>query len=88
MFKGLLNKKLLLSGIAIALVLIGSSMKIPLPFMIVKLFKLDIIKVILLVAVLYVGRISIQYALITGLLYIVLNDKLNDTEIENFSSKL
>ena len=84
MLKGLLKSKILFGVVAGLLVLAGSTMKIKLPTQVETLFKNDFVKVALLFAVLRLGQVAIQYAFIAAVLFIVLSDKLNDTEIENF----
>jgi hypothetical protein len=84
MFKQLLKNKIVFAIIAGSLLLAGSTMKIKLPSQIEGLFKNDLVKVALLFLILYIGKLAIHYALIGAILFIVLSDKLNDKEIENF----
>ena len=84
MLKGLLKSKIVFGIIATSLLLAGSTMKIKLPSLLEGLLKKDLVKVALLAVVLYLGKIAIQYAVIAAILFIILSDKLNDKEIENF----
>ncbi len=86
MFKGLLKNKIVFGIIAASLVLAGSTMKIKLPRQLEGLFKNDLVKVALLFAILYMGKIAIQYSIIAAILFIILSDKLNDKEIEDFAN--
>ena len=86
MFKALLNNKIVFTVISALLVLAGSTMQIKLPVIIERILKNDIIKVALLFAILYLGKLAIHYAFIGAILFIILSDKLNDKEIENFSN--
>ena len=84
MFKGLLKNKVVFGIIAVSLLLSGSTMKIKLPSQLEGLLKNDLVKVALLVGVLYMGKIALHYAVIASILFIILSDKLNDKEIEDF----
>jgi len=86
MFKGLLKSKIVFGVIAASLLLAGSTMKIKLPIQLEGLLKNDLVKVALLFAILYMGKIAIQYAVIAAILFIILSDKLNDKEIEDFAN--
>ena len=86
MFKGLLKSKIVFGIIAGSLLLAGSTMKIKLPSQLEGLFKNDLVKVALLFIVFRLGQIAIQYATIGAILFIILVDKLNDTDIENFAN--
>ncbi len=86
MLRGLLKNKIVFGIIAGSLLLAGSTMKIKLPIQLEGLFKNDLVKVALLFAILYMGKIAIQYAVITAILFIILSDKLNDKEIEDFAN--
>ena len=81
----LLKNKALLSMIIFSLIFFGNT-KFKLPNIIVNLFQNDIIKVLLLVLIYKTQKIN--YALILAILFIILIDKLNDKDIENFNSKL
>ncbi len=86
MFKGLLKSKIVFGIIAASLVLAGSTMKIKLPIQLEDLFKNDLVKVALLFAILRLGQIALHYAVIASILFIILSDKLNDKEIEDFAN--
>ena len=86
MFKGLLKSKITFAVIAVSLLLAGSTMKIKLPRQIANILKNDVIKVALLIAILYLGKVAIQYSFIAAILFIIFVDKLNDNDIENFTS--
>ena len=86
LLKLLKDKKVHFVVILIIMVSCGKLMRLPL--FVQKLFKSFLVRTAMLVYILYLGKLSIKMAIAIAIGYILITEKLNDKEIEEFTSKL
>jgi hypothetical protein len=84
--KLLQNKKI--HFVIILVILISCSKLTIVPSVFKKIFKNFLVRTSMLVYILYLGRISIKMAVLISIAYILMTEKLNDEEVEEFTTKL
>lgn len=86
LIKLLKNKKV--HFVIILIIMVSCGKLLQLPLVVQKLFKSFLVRTAMLVYILYLGKISIKMSIVIAIAYILMTEKLNDDEIEEFSSKL
>lgn len=74
--------------VIILIIMISCGKLMNIPPIIKKLFKNFLVRFSMLVYILYLGRLSIKMAVAIAIAYILMTEKLNDEEVEEFTSKL
>jgi hypothetical protein len=74
--------------VIILVVLISCSKLTIIPPVIKKLFKNFLVRASMLVYILYLGRLSIKMSVAIAIAYILMTEKLNDEEVEKFTSRV
>jgi hypothetical protein len=84
--KLLQNKKI--HFVIILVILISCSKLSFVPAVFKKLLKSFVVRTSMLVYILYLGRLSIKMAVVVAVAYILMTEKLNDEEVEKFTSRV
>lgn len=81
----LLNINVLVMFFLIILIILGT-LNMPIPSIVENLFQNDIVRLLILSGIIYLGKYKLESAILLGALFLLISEKLINKEIEKYAN--
>ena len=81
----LLNINILVMFLLIILIILGT-LNMPIPSIVEDLFQNDIVRLLILSGIIYLGKYKLESAILLGALFLLISEKIINKEIEKYAN--